>query len=340
MKSGSVQSSVTPEMAERLFGDWSDVPAIVVAVSGGPDSTALLWLLAGWRKARRKGPEIVAVTVDHGLRKEAAREARAVKALAGSLGLQHRTMHWTGDKPQTGVPAAARAARYQLLAKAAKAAGATHVMTAHTRDDQAETVVMRLSRGSGIAGLGGMARETAHSGITVVRPLLDIPKADLLATLHAAGIDYATDPSNTDIRFTRPRLRELMPALAAEGCDSRNLSRLALRLARANAALEVMTDGAARYLDLALDPRKPGVDMAVFSALSEEIRIRLLSRMINGVATEGPAELGKVEALVADLTSLVSRGQGGKRLRKTLAGALISATTDRLRVEVAPPRRK
>src|SRR5437763_11981810 len=110
--------------AKRLFADWRGVPAIVLAVSGGPDSIALMWLAARWRRALARGPRLVAVTVDHGLRPEAAREARDVKRLARALEVPHRTLRWTGTKPKTGLPAAARAARYRLLAQAARAHGA------------------------------------------------------------------------------------------------------------------------------------------------------------------------------------------------------------------------
>src|SRR5690242_10953569 len=143
--------------AKTLFADWRDVPALVLAVSGGPDSVALMWLAARWRRSLSRGPRLVAVTVDHGLRPEAAREARSVKELARALDLPHRTVRWTGVKPVSGVPAAARAARYRLLARAARSEGAAHILTAHTRDDQAETLLMRLLRGSGIAGLSAMA---------------------------------------------------------------------------------------------------------------------------------------------------------------------------------------
>src|SRR3954463_16693458 len=133
-------SAITVSQARSLFADWRSAPAIVLAVSGGPDSIALMWLAARWRRALRRGPQLIAVTVDHGLRPEAAREARDVKQLAKTLDLPHRTLRWTGAKPRTGLPAAARDARYRLLAQAARAARATHVLTAHTQDDQAETL--------------------------------------------------------------------------------------------------------------------------------------------------------------------------------------------------------
>src|SRR3954468_18520523 len=235
-------SPISVQDAKRLFADWKAAPAIVLAVSGGPDSVAMMWLAARWRRALRRGPRLVAVTIDHGLRSEAAREARDVKQLARSLDLPHRTLRWSDAKPATGLPAAARDARYRLLARAARTAGATHVLTAHTEDDQAETLLMRMSRGSGIAGLAAMARQTQRDGVVLARPLLQIPKARLLATLQRARLGFTEDPTNRDTRFTRPRLRTLMPALAAEGFDARNLARLASRLARANAALELLVD--------------------------------------------------------------------------------------------------
>src|SRR5213083_1172742 len=243
-------SPISASDAKRLFADWKAAPALVLAVSGGPDSIALMWLAARWRRALKRGPRLIALTVDHGLRPEAAREARDVKRLAAELDLPHRTLRWNGAKPKTGVPAAARAARYRLLMKAAQASGATHIFTAHTRDDQAETLLMRMLRGSGIAGLAAMARESERDGLLLARPFLDISKSQLIATLKKARVGFAEDPTNRDTSFTRPRLRTLMPLLAAEGGDTRNLVRLASRLARANAAVEVLVDGAERYLAL------------------------------------------------------------------------------------------
>ena len=136
----------------------------MLAVSGGPDSTALMVLAARWRKALKGKPALLAVTVDHGLRAAAKREAAAVGRLARKLGIAHRTLRWTGVKPKSGLQEAARAARYRLLADAARKAKAAHILTAHTRDDQAETVLIRMSRGSGLSGLAAMARISAVPG--------------------------------------------------------------------------------------------------------------------------------------------------------------------------------
>lgn len=343
MRTDDDHSPISAQDAKRLFADWKAEPAIVLAVSGGPDSIALMWLAARWRRALARGPRLIAVTVDHGLRSEAAAEARAVKRLARSLDLPHRTMRWTGAKPKTGLPAAARSARYRLLAQAARTSGATHILTAHTRDDQAETLLMRLLRGSGIAGLAAMARVTERDGVLLARPFLNVSKPQLIATLKKAKVDFADDPTNRDVNFTRPRLRAVMPMLAAEGGDARNLARLASRLARANAAVEVLADGAERYLALkGHQAPDPGFDAKAFAAMPEEIRLRLLLRAINRFGHEGPAELGKVEALLAALDQAVAENTTGRRtrLKQTLAGALVSLLDGRIRVAPAPPRRR
>jgi tRNA(Ile)-lysidine synthase len=333
------QRPISVPEAKRLFADWANVPAIVLAVSGGPDSLALMVLAARWRRSLKRGPELIAVTIDHGLREASAREARDVKKRATELGLPHRTLNWRGDKPAAGVPAAARAARYALLAKAARRSGATHIFTAHTRDDQAETVLMRLARGSGISGLAAMARQSERDGLRLARPLLDIAKSRLIATLARAKIDFAVDPTNSDPRFMRPRLRALMAAFADEGCDSRNLARLAARLRRANEALEILVDSAER----SLTPERGGEgwDAVGFAALPAEIRVRLLLRSIDRFGHEGPAELGKVETLLGDLDRAMAKTGANKaenRLKRTLAGALVTLAGGRLRIAPAPPR--
>src|SRR6266852_1557531 len=152
------ERAVSIAETKALFADLANAPALILAISGGPDSTALLVLAARWRASLKAGPKLLAVTVDHRLRRESAREAKAVGRLARKLGVAHRILRWNSAKPKTGLQAAARQARYGLLAKAARAASAYHVLTAHTRDDQAETVLIRLTRGSGLAGLGAMAR--------------------------------------------------------------------------------------------------------------------------------------------------------------------------------------
>jgi tRNA(Ile)-lysidine synthase len=344
-------SPVSATEAKALFSDLDRLPALLLAVSGGPDSTALMVLAARWRKARKSGPKnlpkLIAVTVDHGLRVEAKREAASVGRLARKLGIAHRTLRWTGAKPKTGLQEAARAARYRLLAGAARKANATHILTAHTRDDQAETVLIRMSRGSGVSGLAAMARISTLPGdgegqIKLVRPLLDIPKARLVATLRAAKIPFADDPSNRDPRFTRARLRGLMDELAREGLDARRLALLARRLKRADLAIEAAVNRAAAELTLSsARPDAIAFDAAGYARLPAEIALRLIGRALARVGDEGPVELAKLEALKAALDAAQNAGQkgGNARFRRSLAGAIVTLAERQITVERAPPRR-
>jgi tRNA(Ile)-lysidine synthase len=336
----TAEEAVRDDEANALFRGLEGLPGIVIAVSGGPDSTALLLLAARWAKRqKRRPPKLVAVTVDHGLRPQSAAEAAAAKRLARRLGVPHRTLRWRDKKPKSGLQNAARGARYRLLAQAATRAGYAHMMTAHTLDDQAETVLFRLARGSGITGLGGMATASplpvAGNEVFLLRPLLHVPKSRLIATLKAAGIDYAEDPSNSDPRFTRARLRALMPALAREGLDARGLSRLAMRMRRAEATIEFAVHAAraalARGPWRAHDPIV--FESARFGRLPAEVGLRLLGRAVAHAGDEGPVELGKLEVLYDALR------QAPGRLRRTLAGAVVTLAANRLKIERAPARR-
>ena len=343
MSAADDAAPVSAAEAKALFAPLVHAPALVLAVSGGPDSTALLLLMARWRRALKRGPKLIALTVDHGLRRASASEARAVKRLARRLGVPHRTVRWEGKKPASGLQEAARNARYRLLAAAAKSAKASAVVTAHTLDDQAETLLLRMGRGSGLSGLGAMARESAlpvnGEGIVLVRPLLDVPKARLIATLAGAKIEFADDASNRDPRFTRARLRALMPALAREGISARALSRLAGRLRRADAAIETAANEAtARLSPESWSDHRPIVfDAEKFIRLPAEVAVRLLGRAIAYVGAEGTIRLGKLERLYEALVD----AQRSKtfRLRRTLGGALVTLGPLRLMVERAPPRR-
>jgi len=333
---------VSAQEANELFVKLAHLPALVLAVSGGPDSTALLWLVARWRKSLKRGPELLAVTVDHGLRPESAREAATVKRLAKTVGVAHRTLVWKGKKPATGLQQAARKARYALLAEAARGTGASYVLTAHTLDDQAETVLIRMSRGSGLSGLVAMAQVSrlpdASGNMTLVRPLLELPKARLIATLGAAKVAFVDDPSNRDPRFTRARLRGLLPSLAGEGLDAARLSLLARRLKRADSALEAYADRAMAILAENTPETGPIVFPATkFARLPAEIALRLLGRAVTHLGDEGPVELGKLEALHAALAAAQS-GQG--RFRRSLAGAIVTFGGGQISVERAPPRRQ
>ncbi len=200
---------------------------MAVAVSGGPDSMCLCLMADAW--ARVRGGAVSALTVDHGLRATSALEARQVGGWMSARRIDHHVLTWTGPKPATGIQEAARAARYQLLGDWCRSAGALHLLVAHHRDDQAETVSLRQARGSGADGLAGMAAVRELTGLRLLRPLLRVSKARLLATLEAAGQPWLEDPSNVAPAFARSRLRVGAPL------EVRRLARQAAEQARVRA---------------------------------------------------------------------------------------------------------
>lgn len=312
---------------------------VILAVSGGPDSVALM-RLAGRLLGRGGALPVTAATVDHGLRPDSAAEARQVEAWARDCSLPHRTLTWTGAKPRTGLQEAAREARYGLLAGLARELGASHVLTAHTRDDQAETVLMRLVRGSGIEGLAAMRPETPRGGVTLARPFLDLRKARLQATCAAAGWPCLQDPSNADPRFARARLRRLMPVLEGEGLTAERLAALARRAARAEDALGLQAERALAAARLGPHQGRLELDARRLAAEPDAVLLRLLSRAIVEVAGEAapPVRLERWEArILGELRPALARGEG---LRLTLGGALLDLRPDgRLVLRREPPRR-
>jgi tRNA(Ile)-lysidine synthase len=169
----------------------------------------------------------------------------------------------------------------------------------------------------------------------LVRPLLDIPKTRLIATLAAAGLDHAEDPSNADPRFARVRWRKLAPALAQEGLTARRLVQFARRVRRSEAAIETAVSAAFDRIGMRAAAHAIALDANGLQELPTEIALRLIGRAIGQVGDEGPVELGKLEALCESLGSAFSTG----RFRRTLAGALVSLQRGRVMVERAPPRR-
>jgi tRNA(Ile)-lysidine synthase len=336
-RSGSAadKTPVAESELSALFDDFADSRKTLLAVSGGPDSTALLVLAAKWRAKRARGPELIAATIDHRLRAASRNEAKMVAKLAASLGIPHHTLVWSGKKPITGVQEAAREARFALFSKLAKEIGADTLMTAHTRDDQAETVLHRMGRGSGIGGLAGIRRTHKRGGIKLVRPFLDLPKARLIATLKKLRVPFATDPTNKDTKYLRARLRKLAPVLAKEGIDAANLALMAKRLARANAALNRLADEAAFALRADRNDGR-AFEARGFFLMPEELGVRMLRDAVDAEGTEGPSELAKAEALYDALASAHRAGEG---LKRTLAGALVTLSEAVLIVAAAPPRK-
>ena len=294
---------ISPSESRRLFVLLAPLPHAALAVSGGPDSVALMLLAARWRDAREDGPKLSILTVDHGLRPGARAEAEQVACMASALGLPHAILTWEkAELPPASLQAKARTARYDLMAAYCHAHGIPALVTAHTQDDQAETFLMRLKRGSGLDGLAAIPERGAWAGISILRPLLDVPKARLIATLDAAGVPYVTDPSNADPRFERARMRALAGALEAFGLSPEALALSARRLRRAREALDAAAcdflarDGAMSAAGYAT------IDREALAAAPQEIALRALAQVIAAVGGgEAPVQLAKLEALLAAL---------------------------------------
>jgi tRNA(Ile)-lysidine synthase len=290
---------------------------------------ALLRLVAGWAE-RHDHPPIHAATVDHRLRPGSRDEAETVAVWARAIGIAHSILTWDGEKPVTRIQERARVARYGLLAEHAERIGADVLMTAHHADDQAETVLFRLLRGSNIAGLAGMAAVTRRGGLRHARPLLGCSKADLVAVCEAAGQPFLRDPSNEDPRYARIRMRRLSGRLAEEGFGRDAILRLAGRLARAEAALAELTRVAQARLAAERTAESFAARAQDLAGLADEIVLRILVGEMERIGQRPqPPRLERAEALLARL--LPALRQGGM-FAGTLGGTLIRLDRGRLTI--------
>lgn len=276
--------------------------------------------MAATRSQSARLPPVFAATVDHGLRPESGAEAGTVGDRVRELGLPHAVLRWEGEKPGTRIQERAREARYELLFAHAARVGADTVMTAHHADDQAETILFRLTRGSGVGGLAGMARERRVGDIRLARPLLDMPKQALVAWCDHAGIAYVRDPSNDNPVFARARLRGLAAMLAAQGLGRDELLRLGRRAARAEEALAAMTASFTSLTDSHADGEARIADWRPLRAAPPEIVLRLLRAELFCVTGARP-RFDRLETLALRLQTAL---EAGVPLRATLAGARIA----------------
>ena len=320
-----LESPVSPEEFDGLMAALNSVPSpdlavavsggpdVAVAVSGGPDSLALVHLVKVW--ARDHGGRVMALTVDHRLRPQAAAEALRVGRWMRALEIPHRTLVWRGPKPQTGIQAAAREARYALLCGWCRDHGVRTLLVAHHRDDQAETFLMRLDRGSGPDGLAAMASQIIRDGVTIIRPLLAIPKSRLEATCRALGQDWIDDPSNRDPRFGRTHARAGLAALAAAGLDGEAIAAATRAFGRSRAARERAVSG---LLDAAATEHSTGyirLNWQILAAALAEVGSRALSRILCrvGGGHHGP-RTGALSALYRAVAGGLVREQVGNFL--------------------------
>lgn len=314
---------------EGLFTELLNYKRLTVAVSGGADSLALLHLINEWRHQQAAAPDICVVTVDHGLRPESAAEANFVGRECARLQLGHTILCWCGEKPSSNLQAAARKARYELIAAHCRAQDIDALVVAHHLNDQAETFLDRLTRGSGIYGLAAMRTEEPDgpAGLHILRPLLSTPKQRLIATLSARGIAWCEDPSNKNEDYKRVRLRDALPLLEAEGLGPDRLAETARHMARAADAIDhwvsqILKHHAEQHPTGAIRlPLKAVID------LPEETQLRLLARLIGHITGDCyPPRLSKLETLLAGLTELGKKSgpvsMSATALKRVLGGAV------------------
>lgn len=293
---------------------------VIAALSGGSDSTALVLALQDFLKRRHPEIRLKAVTVDHALRAGSAAEAQAAARFCAALGVDHDIVNWTGPKPQSGISASARLARYRLLAEAAERSGARMIVTGHTLNDQAETVAMRDRRGSG-RGSAGMADATLFDGRTwVLRPLLGLSRAALRAALAARALGWSDDPGNADLRAERIAIRRQIEAAGEVALEQRGAM-----IAGMQAERQTVSNMAARLAAQHFSMPEPGLFRLGADFSPRDHAGVLLLRA--AIALSGGPDFLPAEDMTA---RLVQRMEASLTLRMALGGAVIEKRRDGL----------
>ena len=300
-----------------------------VAVSGGPDSMALAHMLSVWAKANDK--TLFAMTVDHGLRPEAAEEARQVASWAASQDIAHVILEWRGEKPESGIMEAAREARYALMAEYCKQHDVKTIFVAHHQDDQAETFLIRLAKGSGLDGLAAMGATHIYNDLQIARPLLDVSKEEIIGYCKQNDIPYIDDPSNRNEDYMRPRLRQSMEVLGEEGLTSKRLAMTAKRLGRARKALEDITNQVCNSCIREESPNHVIIDFDILRKQPEEIGLRVVQKLLEKMRTQAPYNV-RMEKLEELFESLWCKPETFKP--RTLGGYIFSLKEKQSRLHI------
>ena len=304
------------ELNKKFANSMKEIPggAIGVAVSGGGDSVALLALSSYW--ARTNGRIIEIATVDHGLRKNSSVECDEVKKIATDHNLRHSTIRWL-EKPKGNLQNAARNARHRLLSDWATVNNLSSVLLGHTLDDNAETIMLRLIRGSGVDGLSGISQTKQIGNLVLFRPLLNFPREHLRKYLRVMKLNWIEDPSNFDERFDRVKVRNLLSQLKATGLTKSKLIVTANHMSRAKDELNRQVR---IFSKRCIEQKRWGnieIIHDIFLEASSEIQLRLLSGALRWMS-------GKVyRPRFSDLERLLSaineqKLNGGRSLMGTL----------------------
>lgn len=278
-------SSFSDDEIAEIFEPLKAVRSMAVAVSGGPDSMALMLMLASWcARTGENAPQLHVLSVDHGLRRESADEIEFVARVCRQYDLPHKAFSWCGPKSKGNIPANSRNARYDLMCDWCAQHRVSHLLVAHTLDDQAETVLLRLARGSGVDGLSAMARSRAWNTTMIYRPLLGVERSRLLQLLDEAQCPYVSDPSNHDLKYDRVQIRQALEVLEPLGISSHGLAKTAGRLAQAREALDIVTEQAIAMSVVIHDAGYCILKPEKLEKFPYEIRRRLLASLLRAVA--------------------------------------------------------
>lgn len=308
-----------------------------VGVSGGPDSMALSHMLN--RYAKENDAKLYAVTIDHDLRKESATEAQTVSEIIAKWShSSHFTLKWEGKKPATRIMETARQARFELFEKFCKQHEINSLFLAHHRDDQFETFITRLSKGSGIDGLAGIKAEQNFHDLTIIRPMLNTGKNELIKYCQNNDIEYIRDPTNKDEKYLRPRIRKIARELESEGLSSARISKLSHRISRASTALdyyaEILFKESASF---DAENNKYIIDGQKLLEHPDEIKLRVFQKAIKKLKrkdgndlTAYPPRLEKLENLVGDILPTK------KFQRRTLGGIIFTVRPKNQEITITP----
>ena len=311
----------TPDLALADFFDANPMRRIGVAVSGGGDSLALLYLLADWAKTR--SVDVYVATVDHGLRPEAPQEAIDVGLHCAHLGFPHETVIWRDWDHQGNLQAEARAARYRLLGEWGRRHILDVILLGHTQDDQAETFLLRLARRAGVDGLSSMNALFHRDNQAFGRPLLSVSRQSLREFLLQKGISWVDDPSNEDPQFDRVRARQTLQHLKTLGIEPASLADVSANMRDARTALEAQVKTVADA-HAQMDRGDLSMPLALLSSEPLEIQRRLLVAGLNWVS--GAAFPPRREAVARLLQNLATGTDS------TLSGCLVTSAKGQIRI--------
>ena len=283
---------------------------IAIAVSGGADSMALTHLLHQWLGVEGRD-NVHILTVDHGLRPESADEVKMVQKFAKDSGVKCRTFKWLAEKSEKSIQERARQARYGLMSAYCQSQKIGHLFLAHHGDDQMETFLFRLAKGSGIEGLACMKPvQKFGEQLSLIRPLLTVSHANLIETCRQAGIVWVEDLSNDSEKYMRGRMRRSRAILEQEGLSVKRISQLTARIERAGSLIDQIVENKEKTIIVKKDTKRIDIKLSELVSEHSEVIIRILQRSIARlrIGENYPARLEDVERLALRLTQDGFRG--------------------------------